>query len=188
MKGMAHRRWKALATLILIGWCGWLWGDELAIRRALVGTKVFGAVLAADLAIESRSAPDGTLHLLVVHPPAPEGLDGIVERVAGLGSVRGIPIHVEVIASDQLQDYAGPVLAGVYVAGALPDLQPVLALGDRYGMLIFSPILGDLGRGAHAGLSVTDRIIPVINEERLASSGIHLKSFFLEVATRYAPD
>lgn len=156
-------------------------------RRALVGVKLFAALLAADQDIETKAGPDDALHVLVVHSGDRAAAEATAERLRRLGTVRSIPlaIHVRENARELSQDC--PPLAGVFVAEWLSRLGPVLELAERYRAVVFSPFLGDMDRGAHGGLFVSDRILPVVNPAALDAAGIRLKPFFLEVAKHHGP-
>ncbi len=170
--------WFSLLLLL----AGNSWAQDEELRRTLVSTKIFGAFLAADEAIEEKTGPDGALHLVVVHRGDPQILRTVTARLAELDSVRGIKVVVTEMLLVKLSSYQGPPIAGIFVAERLPTLRPVIALSARYRALIFSPFAEDLSRGAHGGMYVSDRLLPEVSDSALRNAGIQLKQFFLGIA------
>jgi hypothetical protein len=156
--------------------------DEQTDRRILVGLKLFPAVLAADTRITEKTAPDGRLHLAVVYKERADMAEHVAEHLRKAGSVRDIPLAVNVVTYAGLAALTGPP-AGVFLAEWAPQALPgAVRLGTRTGSIVFSPFRGDVALGAHAGVFVGDRILPLVNPAALKASGIQLKPFFLEVA------
>lgn len=156
--------------------------DEQTDRRVLVGLKVFPALLAADRDIALKTAPDGRLHLLVVYLDRPEVAERAALRLREAVAIRDIPLAVDTLPYAELGDLAAPP-AGVFLAEWAPEALPsAAAFGIENGRVVFSPFRGDVALGAHAGVFVGDRILPLVNPTALEAAGIRLKSFFLEVA------
>ncbi len=154
-------------------------------RRALIGTRIFGAVLAADPDIGNKCV-DGRLQVVVVYQSDQRLADELSARLSSLAP-REIGLAVRVVAISELAE-AGAVGRAAFIADWIPNLAPLLDWSRGQGALVFSPRLGDVERGVHAGLHVTDRILPLVNPHALQESGITLKPFFMEVAKRYGED
>jgi hypothetical protein len=185
-------RWRTVLTLALLALASVCPGASVAdngdLRRALVGVRVFTAFLAADEDIERKRSADGRLHLLVVHRGDIRTAGELAERLAAVPAIRGMPLAVALTSLEALARHEGPPPAGIFLAEWLPDLAPLTADARRHGTLVFSPVLGDVERGAHGGLHVSDRILPVVNVAATRAAGIRIKPFFLEVAKRYEAD
>ncbi len=180
---------RLLALFLLLAFaCPQGWGGEAEYRRALVGLKVFAAFLAADLRLAEKCSDEKTLTLLLVHGGDESAAPPMAARLEALGSIRGFAVHAEQRHVRDLPGYEGPEPAGIFIAEWLPDLEPVLAFSKSRGTLVFSPFLGDVGRGAHGGLYVTDRILPLVDTRALDAAGIRIKPFFLDVARHYDED
>lgn len=156
--------------------------DEQTDRRILVGLKLFPAVLAADTQIAKKTAADGMLHVAIVYKERADVAEHAAGHLRKAGSVRDIPLAVDVVTYADLATLTDPP-AGVFLAEWAPQALPgAVRLGTRTGSIVFSPFRGDVALGAHAGVFVGDRILPLVNPASLKAAGIELKPFFLEVA------
>jgi len=156
--------------------------DEQTERRVLVGLKLFPALLAADREIALKAASDGRLHLVVVYREDPEAAERAAARLRDAGPIRDIPVAVHTHTYRDLATLEHSQ-AAVFLVEWVPEAVPAAAaFGNRHGRVVFSPFRGDVTLGAHAGVSVGDRILPLINPAALGAAGIELKPFFLEVA------
>jgi len=164
------------------------WADEADHRRAIVGLKVFTAFIAADLELTEKTSDDGRLTLLLLNRGDDLTTKSMATRLDTVEKIRGFPIRVEQLHIRDLGKYQGPEPTGIFIAEWLPDLDPILAYAEDHKALVFSPFLDDVGRGVHGGLSVTDRILPLIDMQAIDASGVRIKPFFLEVARHYEED
>lgn len=182
-------RWKlalALLSVLLLGTPAT--SAESDDRRAIVGLKVFAAFVAADRDLDQRPLPEGELPLLLVHRGDQNLAREMGRRLEAIGEIRGKQISIHAIAVFDLDDYDGPTPAGLFITEWLADLGPVLRFAENDKVLVFSPFLGDVGRGVHGGLFVSDRILPLVDTQALERSGIRIKPFFLEVAKHHGDD
>jgi hypothetical protein len=154
--------------------------------RAWAGLDLFPSVLAADADIAEKRASDGTLPLLLLYETDRELAAEMARRLARTGTIRGIPVRVE-IAREPAAAWREHPPAGVFlVEPRIGDLEAVIDAARESGRLVFSPFAGDVERGVPAGIAVSDRILPLVNAAALAAFDIRLKPFFLRIAEVYA--
>ncbi|NEV61947.1 hypothetical protein [Thiorhodococcus minor] len=160
-----------------------LWQEDE--QRLQVGLKLFPAFLGALEDLDRYRTQDGSLHVLVlfqgVRGPAME----VADRLAEVDRVRGVPLSLEVVRGDEMNGYAGPRPAAIFVASVEADRGNLGSWSERYGVLVFSPFGGAVEEGAIAGLYVADRILPYVNVRQAARAKVRFKPFFLQVARRY---
>lgn len=154
-------------------------------RRVRTGARLFRALLAADMALESKVASDGALHVAVYGGDARFAAE-VARLIAppddvGQSQIRGIPIKVDVLA--KLPETGKPPV-GLFIAGVPPnnELDPLIQWGIRNKVIVYSPFAGHVERGVMAGLSIEAKVQPFVNLATLEASGIRLKPFFLKVA------
>jgi hypothetical protein len=147
-----------------------LWSSETR-QRLSVGIKLLPACLAADQALEQRQTPTGELRILVVYQEDPAAAAAVAERLRHQPPIRRLPPP------------GGAPLAGLLLAE--PGLPPLSGLARELKTLVFSPFVGDVERGAVAGIHVSERILPYVNLAQARRAGIRFKPFFLEVAQTY---
>lgn len=170
------------AVILALLYVGPVVADEQTDRRILVGLKLFPAVLAADVDIALKTAPDEHLHLVIGYLDNDDVAQRAAERLREAGPIRDIPVVVHTVRYSALTSLEY-IPAALFLAEWSPESIPaIMAYGDSHSRLIFSPFRGDVSLGVHAGVFVGDRILPLINPDALHHAGIQLKPFFLEVA------
>jgi hypothetical protein len=182
----AGRRWLLAALLLWLPFQG-LPADEELERRVLVGLKLFPAVLAANPVLEQKPAPDSVRVLILYHDDR-----GYAEELAAtlrhVEHIREIPLRVEIASVDALQREGGTPPFGLFVSQrSEDDIALIAEYGRRHGIITYSPFQGDVESGILAGIAISDRILPLVNNRTLASLPFGLKAFFLRVAEIYEP-
>lgn len=154
-------------------------------RRVRIGTRLFRATLAADLALESKAAADGSLTVLVY---AGDGslADEIGRLIAepaapGQSLLRGMPIRVRPLDRLPLD---GPAPAALFLASSpsADELDRLIRWSIEQRVILYSPFEGHVERGVMSGLSIEAKVQPFVNLESLAAGGVELKPLFLKVA------
>ncbi len=157
--------------------------DSLESQRIIVGLDLFPSLLAADKDIAVKAGPDGRLLLLLLYDTDKSRVLDFAGRLEKIGTIRGIPIRVELVRPPISAHKKTPV-AGVFVCERLPEelLDTVIQFGIHNHLIVFSPFKGDVEAGVLGGIFINDRILPYINKQTMELSGIRLKHFFIRVA------
>jgi hypothetical protein len=167
--------------------------DVYQDRRAETGTKLFRALLAADLDLERKTTSDGRLLVLFFYTDDRKRAD---ERAKAFGKaatpeavepIRGLPVSMETTADPSFAQYPRRLPAGIFLAQP-PDaaaLRSIVRFGIANKIIIYSPFEGHVESGVLGGLVVEAQVRPYINEGTLTASNIRLKDFFLKVTKVY---
>jgi hypothetical protein len=167
--------------------------DAYEDRRAETGTKLFRALLAADLDLERKTTPEGRLLVLFFYTNDRKRAE---ERAKAFGKaatpdavepIRGLPITMEQTQDPTFADYGRRPTAGIFLAQA-PDaaaLKAIVRFGIANKVIVYSPFEGHVESGVLGGLAVEAQVRPYINEGTLNASNIRLKDFFLKVTKVY---
>jgi len=157
-------------------------------RRVHVGLKLFRTLLAADKNSGRRLDADGKLPVFLAYADDDrDARDYARSLSAGMKTVRGSEVRIEVAAlSDLLRD-KGMAPAAVFIAQPLEDgeIEQLVRYSIRRKVIVFSPFEGDVEKGVLGGISVEATVRPLINMRTLAASGVAIKGFYLKVAKRY---
>lgn len=182
-------RWPAqwpLHVLVLLALCGGMAAhaeEDQATRRAQVGAKLFPAVVAADQELASKRSADGQVQLVLLYRDDAEAASDAANRLASTRRIKDFPVRITALPYARLGElHANPPAALFIVQWAPDELPGVVKFGNEHHRLVFSPFEGDVGAGAQAGIFISDRIVPLVNPRALATAGVQLKPFFLEVA------
>ena len=103
------------------------------------------------------------------------------------GTIRNIPISIEITNDKTLGDFQDRVPAGIFLMDPFleNDLNSIIEYGIKHHVVVYSPFKGDVEQGVFAGLSIEARVRPYINLNTMRSSQISVKPFFLKVAKLY---
>ena len=164
--------------------------DSADDRRVRAGARLFRSLLTAQLALESKAASDGALHVIVFGADsalAPEIAALIASSGdAGKPGIRDLPVAIERVASiGQLAKIAQP--AGVFLASTQSpaDLSQLIRWSTDSHVVLYSPFEGDVEHGVAAGLAVEAKVQPYLNTSALQAAGVEIKPFYLKVAKTF---
>lgn len=160
-----------------------LWPEDA--QRLNVGINILPACLVADLALSKKLTPSGKLRILVLHKDNYASALSVSEGLSALKRIGGYPMEIEIISTSERQEPHDKPVAALFIAS--PGINSeIFNNWVRYRQTtVFSPFLGDVERGAIAGLYVTDRILPYINTSQANLAGVIYKPFFLRIAKQY---
>ncbi|MBI5552542.1 MAG: hypothetical protein HY911_13630 [Desulfobacterales bacterium] len=180
----------ACAVVLLVFWLclegGSAWADEKAEIRIRAGLDLFPSLLAADMGIENKKSPDGSLLLILLYTDQQTHARQLAVHLEQVRQIRGIPLRIEVSDALSLGKFDQQVPAGIFLTQPLADhLQAVIDYGQAKRVVVFSPFEGDVERGVMGGIHISDRLLPYLNVAALQASNVRIKSFFLRVAMRY---
>jgi hypothetical protein len=160
-------------------------GDEIEDRRIETGTRLFRALLAADVDLQKKTAGNDRLLIVFLYAAGGRRADDLAKAFGGT-DVRGIPVTA-VATSDSSFAKLGKVPAGIFIVDSLPRqaLQSIVRYGIEHHVIVYSPFEGDVESGVLGGLSIEAQVRPFLNQATLDASHIVLKPFFLKVAKVY---
>ena len=154
-------------------------------RRLRAGLDLFPSFLAADLRIKDKLDKNGDLILYIVHHNDKRTAQKIASKLRDIKTIKGAPLKV-IIVRDDYDDFQNYQPAAIFIAQPhLPHLAAVVNYGKQNSIITFSPFDGDVNLGVTGSISITARILPQVNTMTLADSKLHLKPFFLRIASRY---
>ena len=162
-----------------------LWYEDQ--QRLNVGLKLFPAFLDADRNLDHRIGASGELPLLIVHEDQPQAADSAAASLRALATIRGLPIRPEIVTAAQLAQLPNRPVAGIFVATSGIPRALLEQWTRHYQVLVFSPFVGDVERGAVAGIYVSDRILPYLNPAAAQHANLEFTPLFLRIAKRHEP-
>lgn len=166
-----------------------LLADSEQDRRSEAGIRLFGTLLAADVDLAKKTAPDGSLLLLIYYANDARAAESLAKslRLTPSGEPRklgGLPVNV-LTTSDAT--FAGLAPAGIFLAQPPPaaTLKSIIQYGIARRIIVYSPFEGHVENGVAGGLSIGAQVKPYINAATLQASQISLKAIFMKVAKVY---
>jgi hypothetical protein len=189
------RRWfvAALSMLIVVAVsvsASTARADDADDRRVRAGARLFRSLLTAQVALESKAAQDGALHVVIYG--ADTRLSAEISSLiaangeSGKSGIRDLPLKID--AATNLAELAhAPQPAGVFLVAAQSekDLAELVRFSTAAKIVLYSPFDGDVERGAAAGICIEAKVQPFLNLPALQAAGVEIKPFYLKVARVY---
>ena len=164
--------------------------DDADDRRIRAGARLFRSLLAAQVALESKAAADGALHV-VLYGADPHLTGEIAELIAangegGKAGIKDLPVKIDSVANlAALAQASQP--AGVFLVSSQSeqDLAELVRWSTAAKVVLYSPFDGDVERGAAAGICIEAKVQPFLNLPALQAAGVEIKPFYVKVARVY---
>jgi hypothetical protein len=164
--------------------------DDSADRRVRAGARLFRSLLTAQVALESKAASDGALHLVLYGADA--HLSGEISTLisangeGGASGIKDLPVKIDNVSNlaalEQAQQPAGVFLVS---AQSEKDLAELVRWSTAAKVVLYSPFDGDVERGAAAGICIEAKVQPFLNLPALQAAGVEIKPFYVKVARVY---
>jgi hypothetical protein len=180
-------RWVAAAVLtVAVSVAPVVHSDEMADRRMEAGTRLFRALLAADVDLPKKAAGNQLLILFYYAGDGRRAAD-LAKAFMTAGDVRGLTVSAEVTNDATFAKYGARIPAAIFISEPSPRaaVQSIVHYGIDHRVIVYSPFEGDVENGVLGGLSIEAQVRPFLNRATLESSHITLKAFFLQVAKVY---
>ena len=180
--------WIALPLILIFLIKGNIYAGSREDLRAWAGIEVFPSLLAADLDIAKKQLDTGELLLVLLYKDRKDTAETMSTYLNRIKEIQLIPLRIEITSIASFLEFAeGKKPAGIFLTQSLrkKELQPIINYGKEHHTIIFSPFEGDVEKGVHAGIDVTDKVLPYLNKRALQLSQIRIKSFFLKIAELY---
>jgi len=165
--------------------------DDADDRRVRAGARLFRSLLTAQVALESRAAGDGALHV-VLYGAGDAHLNGEIATLisangeGGKNGIKDLPVKIDSVANLAALARASQP-AGVFLVSAQSekDLAELVRWSTAAKVVLYSPFDGDVERGAAAGICIEAKVLPLLNLPALQAAGIEIKPFYIKVARVY---
>jgi len=162
-------------------------GGEIEQRRLDIGLKIFPRLVAVDNDLSNKTTPQGEALLVFVYQDNETGARSAARRIENeVANIAGFPPAARAVSIRSLGDLdVRP--AGIFVTEHLDDseFEAVSRFAEQRQALLFSPLTGDVERGATAGLFIGSRIRPYFNLTSLRDSGIQINKRLLGISKHY---
>ena len=159
--------------------------QESLSPRLQIGINLLPAVIAANKGVATIDS-DKKLPIYLVYRDNMQPAEMLEEYLGRIGMIRKRGIDVQLIELDDLLALDPEPFATVFISEQLDQRLPeLIAFSQQQRALLFSPFKGDVKRGVATGFRVTDKVLPMVNQESLKQSKIQLKAFFLRIAVQH---
>jgi hypothetical protein len=157
-------------------------------RRIQISLAVFPRIIAVDNNFREKLSVNNTVQLIFVYEhdknKALQQIDTLNKKIT---NVAGLPFSASALSSDELTDGNVTTPTAIYFAEQLSDkrFEAVMDYATKAGRIVFSPYLGDVERGATAGIAITSRVKPYFNMQTLERSQVEINALLMQMSKRY---
>jgi hypothetical protein len=157
-------------------------------RRIQISLPIFPRIVAVDNDFHKKLLPHDKVLLVFLYESDKEKAVSLADALKGkLSNVAGLEFMAAAVSvRDQLVATA-TVPTALFVAEPLSEqlFASVLEYAVKQQRILFSPYVGDVERGATAGISITSRVNPYLNVKTLKRADININAVLMNLSKRY---
>ena len=162
--------------------------NEAADRRVLISLPIFPRIVAVDEGFKNKLSPSGQVLLVFLYESDKNHAVILAESLrTQLSNVAGLKFSAHAMSvRDQLAATAAvPTALFITERFSEKSFVRVLEYSIKQQRILFSPFVGDVERGATAGLSITSRVKPFFNVKTLQRADIKINAVLMNLSKRY---
>lgn len=162
--------------------------DEVTERRIQISIPVFPRIVAVDNEFQNKLGKDGQVLLVFLYDSNKNKALQLAQMLhAKLTNVAGLKFITKVSPVSNLTKNNDAVPTAMFVAERLPKkaFEAAVAYAINNQRIVYSPYVGDVERGATAGISITSRVNPYFNLKTLESSNIKINALLMNLSKVY---
>jgi hypothetical protein len=162
--------------------------NEAADRRVQISLPIFPRIVAVDDNFKKKLMPKDKVLLVFLYESDKDNAVKLAESLrAKLNNVAGLKFTAQAVSvRDQLAD-TNSVPTALFVTERFSEktFVPVLEYSVKQQRILFSPFVGDVERGATAGISITSRVKPFFNVKTLQRAEIKINPVLMKLSKRH---
>jgi len=148
-----------------------------------VSLKVFPRLVAVDLDLKKKTAPDGKIKVLLIYNNKQARAETIRRKLMSeYSKIAGIPVG---FTTDNKLPENTPT--AIFITERLNDqfLNKIVDYSISHNTFSYSPFESDIEKGVTAGISIGIRIVPYLNRNTLNRSEVRLHKILLNSSKLY---
>jgi len=166
----------------------WAESTENIDRRVLIGLNFFPNVIAVDQDILSKRTASGKLRLLLAYTIDRQTAERLADQLKNIvETIKKNPVEI-VTSNDPEKNFsASEVPCGIFLTEWLQDdeFEHIIRYAVERHIIVFSPFVGDVERGATAGIYISTKIRPFLNISTLKKSNIRVHELFRRLSKNH---
>ncbi len=165
-----------------------VYASDVTDRRLQISLSIFPKIVAVDAGIRDKLDKNNKVLLAFISEfdnkksrELSETLKSKIKNIAGMG-------YKTILTNfnDKLDDSSFSPTAIFLTEKLSPEkFSKVMNFANRKHILVFSPFIGDVERGATVGIAITSRVKPYFNIQTLESASIDINALLMKVSKRY---
>lgn len=174
--------------IISVSWAGFLPASETNDRRINISLSIFPRVVAVDNDFRAKLTSDHKAKIIFVYDKdrdkATELKLGFLEKSK---SVAGMELEVILASAEEVITNGISEPTAFFLTEQMSNIQlyGLVKYAINKQRILFSPFVGDVERGATAGIAVTSRVKPYFNINTLHKSEIEINALLMKLSKRY---
>lgn len=179
-------RWLRLVVLGLLVAVNCLaFANEVQERRIQISLPVFARVIAVDNGFRDKLTDKNVVTLAFVYSDnrsqAVHMTQSLRSKIKNIASMK---YQTQVVTVAELMDANAITPTAIFLAQNLPaeQINSVIAYAKAKQRIVFSPFVGDVERGASAGIAITSRVNPFFNLTTLRESKVEIHALLMQMS------
>ncbi|MCP4683691.1 MAG: hypothetical protein GY864_15280 [Desulfobacterales bacterium] len=159
--------------------------EEIRIKIAL---SIFPKIVAVDKDIDNKLTDSGKIQVLFFYQHERRPAEGMADYLReNISNIAGRPLEVLIANDISSKPFKKASPSAIFLAERLPDdvFKQVKTYGTIKHIIVFSPFIMDVERGATVGIAISSGIKPYFNRNTLRESTIMLNEIILRVSKQY---
>jgi hypothetical protein len=177
----------------LVSGLGLIWSlaaraSDVADRRIQISLPIFPRIVAVDNGFRDKVLPKEKVLLSFLYESNKDKAEKLAEALKQkLTNVAGLEFTAQAVSvQDQLAAKALiPTALFVTEHFSQQTFVAVLEYSIKNQRIMFSPFVGDVERGATAGIAITSRVKPFFNVKTLKRADIDINPILMKLSKRY---
>ena len=175
---------KAIVTTFFVYLLFWLTSalvyaetNETEERRVQISLDIFPRIVAVDKDIETKLTSEGKIRLLVLYEKNQASAERLAEHLCrNISNIGGRSIEILVARVMTSVPFDAKLPSAIFLAERLSEgnFKQVWEYVTKHHVILFSPFIGDVERGATVGIAVSSCIKLYFNLNTLRQSGIRI--------------
>lgn len=175
-------------VLVNIAWGEFMQVSETNDRRINISLSIFPRVVAVDNDFRAKLTSEHKAKIIFVYDKdrdkAAELRQIFLEKSK---SVAGMELEVVLSSVDEVVEIGAIEPTAFFLTEQMSNIQlyGLVKYAINKKRILFSPFVGDVERGATAGIAVTSRVKPYFNINTLQKSEIEINALLMKLSKRY---
>lgn len=162
--------------------------NETEARRIQISLAIFPRIVAVDHDLNKKLTSSGKVRLVFIYEVDPVAAAEIAASIRNnVTNIGGKAVEITVKSTDEIMYLDQKRVAGTFLVERLTGdaFTKVMRIAEKKGIVVFSPFVGDVERGATVGIAISSRIKPYFNMRTLTKSHIDINEKLLNISKRY---
>ncbi|WP_455204236.1 hypothetical protein [Kaarinaea lacus] len=186
---LQSKRWLRLIALALLAvFHSAVLASDVQERRVQISLPVFARVIAVDNGFRDKLSDNNIVILAFVYNDNRSQAEQMTASLQSkIKNIARMKYQTKIVTVSDLVNGKGQAPTAIFLAQNLPaeKFDSVIVYAKAKQRIVFSPFVGDVERGASAGIAITSRVNPYFNLTTLRDSKVEIHALLMQMSKTY---